>query len=75
MKGKDVLWQPGTDHAGIATQMVGRKKQLKREGITSRSRARKRRISSKEYGNGKIGIWRNYCKPAEKRLGASADWE
>ena len=22
MKGKDVLWQPGTDHAGIATQMV-----------------------------------------------------
>ena len=22
MRGKDVLWQPGTDHAGIATQMV-----------------------------------------------------
>ena len=29
MKGKDVLWQPGTDHAGIATQMVVEKQLLK----------------------------------------------
>ena len=26
MRGKDVLWQPGTDHAGIATQMVVERK-------------------------------------------------
>ena len=37
MKGKDVLWQPGTDHAGIATQMVV-ERQLLNEGITSRAK-------------------------------------
>ena len=35
MKGRDVLWQPGTDHAGIATQMVV-ERQILSEGITSR---------------------------------------
>jgi len=33
MKGKRVLWIPGTDHAGIATQTVVERK-LSREGIT-----------------------------------------
>ena len=33
MSGKDTLWQPGTDHAGIATQMVV-ERQLEREGKT-----------------------------------------
>ena len=37
MKGKDVLWQPGTDHAGIATQMLV-ERQILKEGITSRSK-------------------------------------
>ena len=32
MKGDDVLWQPGTDHAGIATQMVV-VRNLDQEGI------------------------------------------
>ena len=32
MKGDDVLWQPGTDHAGIATQMVV-VRNLEQEGI------------------------------------------
>ncbi|MEZ5937634.1 MAG: class I tRNA ligase family protein [Hyphomonadaceae bacterium] len=35
MKGKRVLWQPGTDHAGIATQMVV-ERQLAKEGNISR---------------------------------------
>ncbi|MGB0671187.1 MAG: class I tRNA ligase family protein, partial [Rhodospirillales bacterium] len=33
MKGLDVLWQPGTDHAGIATQMVV-ERQMEKEGLT-----------------------------------------
>ncbi len=32
MRGRDVLWQPGTDHAGIATQMVV-ERQLAEQGI------------------------------------------
>src|SRR5476649_1398296 len=31
MKGKDVLWQPGTDHAGIATQMVVERQLVERQ--------------------------------------------
>ncbi len=42
MRGRNTLWQPGTDHAGIATQMVV-ERQLNREG-TSRARARPREI-------------------------------
>ena len=33
MKGNETLWQPGTDHAGIATQAVV-EKNLKKEGLT-----------------------------------------
>src|ERR1700709_1231630 len=32
MRGRDVLWQPGTDHAGIATQMVVERQLMEREG-------------------------------------------
>ena len=31
MRGKDVLWQPGMDHAGIATQMVVERKLMERQ--------------------------------------------
>src|ERR1700733_2380989 len=31
MRGKDVLWQPGTDHAGIATQMGGERQLMERQ--------------------------------------------
>lgn len=34
MRGKVVLWNPGTDHAGIATQVVVEKKLMKERGIT-----------------------------------------
>src|SRR5580765_7029845 len=39
MKGDNVLWQPGTDHAGIATQMVV-ERQLEAEGLSRRGMAR-----------------------------------
>ena len=42
MRGDDVLWQPGTDHAGIATQMVV-ERQLEQEGIGLRRGAEGRR--------------------------------
>src|SRR2546421_7231996 len=32
MRGRDVLWQPGTDHAGIATQMVVERQLMERQG-------------------------------------------
>ncbi len=31
MRGKDVLWQPGTDHAGIATQMIVERQLMQRQ--------------------------------------------
>ena len=46
MKGKDVLWQPGTDHAGIATQMVV-EKQLLKEGSTSRAKLGREKFLNK----------------------------
>ncbi len=70
MLGKEVLWQAGTDHAGIATQMVV-ERQLKDQGINKKDLGRDKFISKiwewkKESGN-KINI-------QLKRLGASADW-
>jgi valyl-tRNA synthetase len=51
MRGKDVLWQPGTDHAGIATQMVVERK-LAAENKTDR-RTWAARPSSKRSGAGR----------------------
>src|SRR5690606_26087249 len=39
LRGKDVLWQPGTDHAGIATQMVV-ERQLDAQGLKRRDMGR-----------------------------------
>ena len=70
MKGKEVLWQAGTDHAGIATQMVVEKK-LQEENIERRDIGREKFIekvwSWKEESGGKIN---NQLR----RLGSSADW-
>src|SRR3974377_1322840 len=41
MRGKDVLWQPGTDHAGIATQAVVERKLMERQEPGSRPMGRK----------------------------------
>ena len=71
MQGRDALWQPGTDHAGIATQMVverllaaegTQRRELGREGFTER-------------------VWRWKAESGGsisrqlRRLGASLDWE
>ncbi|GAU84608.1 valine--tRNA ligase [Bosea sp. BIWAKO-01] len=71
MRGKDVLWQPGTDHAGIATQMVVERK-LAAENKTDR-RAMGREAFLEE-------VWRWKAESGGtivnqlKRLGASCDW-
>lgn len=70
MLGKKVLWQPGTDHAGIATQMVV-ERNLAKEGITRHDLGREKFIETvwkwKEQSGGTI------CKQL-RRLGASCDW-
>jgi valyl-tRNA synthetase len=71
MKGKDVLWQPGTDHAGIATQMVV-ERQILNEGITSRAKL------GRDAFLKKVWDWKEQSGGTIinqlKRLGASADW-
>ena len=70
MQGHDVLWQPGMDHAGIATQMVV-ERQLKETGEHRRDLGRDAFIERvwewKEQSGGQIF---NQLK----RLGASCDW-
>ena len=70
MAGRDTLWQPGTDHAGIATQMVV-ERQLEQSGTNRRALGReefvKRVWSWKEQSGGII-------THQLRRLGASPDW-
>ncbi len=70
MRGRDVLWQPGTDHAGIATQMVV-ERQLAQEGKTRHDLGREAFVERvwrwKEESGGTI-------INQLRRLGASADW-
>ncbi|MCS6778846.1 MAG: valine--tRNA ligase [Geminicoccaceae bacterium] len=70
MKGRRVLWQPGTDHAGIATQMVVERK-LAAEGKDRRAMGREAFLAEvwawKEQSGGTIAR-------QMRRLGASCDW-
>ena len=70
MQGKEVLWQAGTDHAGIATQMVVERK-LSEQGIDRRTLGREKFIE-------KIWEWKKESGGSInnqlRRLGASADW-
>ena len=70
MTGRDALWQPGTDHAGIATQMVV-ERQLAESGSNRRDLGREtfvRRVWAwKEQSGGVI-------THQLRRLGASPDW-
>ena len=71
MRGKDVLWQPGTDHAGIATQAVVERQLMERQQPGSREMGREAFIKrvwewKAESGGTIIGQL--------KRLGASCDW-
>ena len=71
MRGKDVLWQPGTDHAGIATQMVVERK-MAAEG------QRGRKDMSREEFEAKVWEWKEESGGTItgqlRRLGASCDW-
>ncbi len=71
MRGKKVLWQPGTDHAGIATQMVVERK-LAAEGNHDR------RSLGREAFIDKVWEWKHESGgkilTQDKRLGSSCDW-
>jgi valyl-tRNA synthetase len=71
MKGEDVLWQPGTDHAGIATQMVVERQLMERKEPGRREMGREKFLERvwewKAESGGKI-------VEQLKRLGASCDW-
>lgn len=72
MKGKNTLWQVGTDHAGIATQMVVERKIAAEEGKTKHDYGREAFID-------KIWEWKaesgGTITQQLRRLGASVDWE
>jgi valyl-tRNA synthetase len=71
MCGYDVLWQPGTDHAGIATQMVV-ERQLEAKKISRHDLGREKFIE-------KVWEWKaesgNAIVMQQRRLGISPDWE
>ncbi|HVV65670.1 MAG TPA: class I tRNA ligase family protein, partial [Rhizomicrobium sp.] len=70
MRGKDVLWQPGMDHAGIATQLVV-ERQLAERQLSRVAMGREKFLEAvwkwKDESGGAIGA-------QLRRLGASADW-
>lgn len=72
MRGHDTLWQVGTDHAGIATQMV-----VERE--LAKSQAPSRREMGREAFLEKVWEWKDQSGGTIinqlKRLGASCDWD
>ncbi|WP_054311530.1 valine--tRNA ligase [Mesorhizobium sp. 1M-11] len=70
MRGKNVLWQPGMDHAGIATQMVVERKLMEKQ-IHRRDLTREQFVEKVwEWKGESGGVIFNQLK----RLGASADW-
>jgi valyl-tRNA synthetase len=70
MRGKDVLWQPGTDHAGIATQMVVERQLMERQ-------THRRDIGRAAFLE-HVWAWKEESGGTIvnqlKRLGASCDW-
>jgi valyl-tRNA synthetase len=71
MRGKDVLWQPGTDHAGIATQMVVERQLVERQEPGRRDLGREAFLE-------RVWAWKaesgGTIVNQLKRLGASCDW-
>ncbi len=71
MRGRDVLWQPGTDHAGIATQMVVERQLAARKEPSRRDMGREAFLD-------KVWAWKaesgGVIINQLKRLGASCDW-
>lgn len=71
MLGKEVCWLPGTDHAGIATQMMV-EKSLQKEGTTRQELGREKFVKRCWQWKEKHG---DIIVSQLQRLGASADWE
>jgi len=71
MRGKDVLWQPGTDHAGIATQMVVERK------LAAENKPDRRALGREKFLE-EVWAWKaesgGTIVNQLKRLGASCDW-
>ncbi|MGX1099147.1 valine--tRNA ligase [Amorphus sp. MBR-141] len=71
MRGRDVLWQPGTDHAGIATQMVVERQLAERQEPDRRALGREAFVE-------RIWAWKaesgGTIQNQLHRLGASCDW-
>ncbi len=71
MRGRDVLWQPGTDHAGIATQMVVERQLMERQQPSRRALGREQFLE-------RVWAWKaesgGTITNQLKRLGASCDW-
>ena len=71
MRGRDVLWQPGTDHAGIATQMVVERQLMERQEPGRRDMGREKFLE-------RVWTWKaesgGTIVNQLKRLGASCDW-
>jgi valyl-tRNA synthetase len=71
MRGRDVLWQPGTDHAGIATQMVVERQLMERQEPN-------RRVMGRDAFIKRVWQWKeesgNTIITQLKRLGCSCDW-
>ena len=71
MRGRDVLWQPGTDHAGIATQMVVERQLMERQEPGRRAMGREKFLAR---------VWEWKAESGDiivnqlKRLGTSCDW-
>jgi valyl-tRNA synthetase len=71
MRGRDVLWQPGTDHAGIATQMVV-------ERLLAKDKLPDRKAMGREAFLKRVWEWKEesggIITQQLRRLGASCDW-
>ena len=72
MLGKNTLWQPGTDHAGIATQAVVEKRLLELEGKTRHDLGREKLVE-------RIWAWKDQYEARIlsqlKQMGCSCDWQ
>ncbi|HXF82250.1 MAG TPA: valine--tRNA ligase [bacterium] len=71
MQGRNALWQPGTDHAGIATQNVV-ERELAREGLTLEALGRERFVQRVWEWKERYG---HIIVEQLKRMGFSCDWD
>ncbi|MBB5701920.1 valyl-tRNA synthetase [Ochrobactrum daejeonense] len=71
MRGKNVLWQPGMDHAGIATQMVVERQLMERQEPSRHAMGREKFIDRVWQWKAESG---GMISNQLRRLGASCDW-